>query len=76
MEILETVRRVLELGFPAIILILLWLLWGAYTKRVQEHIEDLRYIASIRHDAPSTRWNGGTLKPLKVVTDDKDSEPD
>ena len=63
MEILESIRRLLELGFPAIILILLLVLWRAHEKRVDDHIRDLRYIASIRHEAASEAWNGGTLKP-------------
>lgn len=48
-EALETLRRLLELGFPAIVLIQLYFLWRAYERSHLEHIRDLRYIASIRH---------------------------
>jgi hypothetical protein len=48
MEVLEQVRQVLELGFPAIVLIMLWLLWSEYRKQVNERINDLREIAGLR----------------------------
>lgn len=42
METIATLRSLLELGFPAIVLIQLWLVWRAYERRVNEHIRDLR----------------------------------
>jgi len=41
-ELLISLRNLLELGFPAIALVQLWLLWRSYEKRVNEHIRDLR----------------------------------
>jgi hypothetical protein len=46
-ELLISLRSLLELGFPAIALVQLWLLWRSYEKRVNEHIRDLR-VASER----------------------------
>lgn len=48
MEILEQIRQVLELGFPAIVLVMLWLLWAEYRRQVNERIQDLREIAGLR----------------------------
>lgn len=45
--VLQGVRQLLELGWPGIVLILLFMLWRAYDKRVQEHIRDLRLMAGI-----------------------------
>jgi membrane protein implicated in regulation of membrane protease activity len=42
MEALTILRQMLELGFPAVVLVQLWLLWRAYEKRVNEHIRELR----------------------------------
>jgi hypothetical protein len=37
--------------------VLIVVLWRAYDNRVQEHIRDLRYIASIRHENPAEGWD-------------------
>ena len=66
-ELVLVVRSVLEMGFPAVVLIQIILVWREYRRRTEEHIRDLRYIASIRHEAPSTAWNGGSRPPLAVV---------
>lgn len=46
--ILDGIRQVLELGFPAIVLIMLVVLWGEYRKQVSARIEDLREIAGLK----------------------------
>lgn len=48
-ELLISLRNLLELGFPAIALVQLWLLWRSYEKRVNEHIRDLRAEAERSH---------------------------
>lgn len=52
MDDLTNVRQLLELGFPAVVLVMLWLMWSEYRKRVQAHIEDLREIAGLRTSLP------------------------
>ena len=42
MEALSLIRSILELGFPAIVLLQVWMIWRAYERRVNEHIRDLR----------------------------------
>lgn len=41
-EALSIIRSVLELGFPAVVLLQVWMIWRAYERRVNEHIRDLR----------------------------------
>lgn len=46
--VLDGIRQVLELGFPAVVLIMLIILWSEYKKQVNARIEDLREIAGLR----------------------------
>jgi len=48
-ELLISLRSLLELGFPAVVLVQLWLLWRSYEKRVNEHIRDLRAATERSH---------------------------
>lgn len=52
---LDALRGILELGWPAIVLIANYILWRALIQAKQEHIEDLRAIAGLRHQLHSTQ---------------------
>lgn len=43
-EALASLRALLELGFPAIVLLQLWLVWRSYVAASQAHINDLRLL--------------------------------
>lgn len=63
-ELLTVIREILQLGFPAIVLLQVYIIWQQYISRTDEHIKDLRYIASIRYSESAEAWNGGTRPPL------------
>ena len=48
MDNVQLVADVLDLGFPAVVLLLLFGLWGEYRKQVQGRIEDLREMCGMR----------------------------
>lgn len=58
-ELLTGIRQVLELGWPAIVLIMLWLIWTDYRKQVAARIEDLREIAGLRASLPPRQQDAG-----------------
>lgn len=47
-ELLSSLRTVLELGFPGIVLIMLYVVWRAYLLRTEQLIEILREVAGLR----------------------------
>lgn len=71
-DVLNQIRTVLELGWPAIVLVMVVIVWRAYQKRVEEHISDLREIAGIKArlerleqgiNTPIIRQNPGASRP-------------
>ncbi len=63
--ILQIVRQILELGWPAIVLIQLYLVWKddrdarkidrqEYDRLMQQYISDLREIAGLKNRLPAT----------------------
>lgn len=42
MELLTAIREVLELGWPAIVLIAIWIIWQRHNRRTDELIANLR----------------------------------
>lgn len=47
-DLINTLRTILELGWPGIVLLMVILVWRAYQERVKAHIEDLREIAGLK----------------------------
>ena len=46
-ELLVALRSLLELGFPAVVLLQLLIVWRAYTHAVNRHIDDLHRLLDI-----------------------------
>jgi hypothetical protein len=61
MEDIEVLARLIDLGTTGIFLLLFFRERQRNAQIREEHIRDLRYIASIRHDAPGQQWNGQHL---------------
>lgn len=48
METFETLQQVLNLGWPAIVMLAIWLLWLDYKRMMNNYISDLREMAGLR----------------------------
>lgn len=58
--VIGAVRAVLELGWPAIVLIQSVILWRAYTERTQQFIDHLKNTPSSPESSPSQTRQGLT----------------
>lgn len=54
----EIISMITQLGVGGIFAYLFWKERGRSSAIRDEHIRDLRYIASIRHDRVGADWNG------------------
>lgn len=59
MELIAVIRQLLEMGWPGIVLIMLWVMWrqyilaaqadrNAYEKLLTQYLEDMRRVAGLK----------------------------
>lgn len=48
-DLVTAVRGILELGSPAVYIIMIAVLWRQYVDAVRDHIEDLRRVITLLH---------------------------
>lgn len=62
MEIIAVIRQLLEMGWPGIVLIMLWIMWrqyieaakanrADYDKLLMQYLDDMRRVAGLKAEA-------------------------
>lgn len=66
-EVLTGLRTILELGWPAIVLVGWWIIWQKHNQRTDQYISDLREIAGLKASLRPLPPDVPTIAPPEQV---------
>lgn len=63
-DLVSIITTILNLGWPGIVLVMLYIMWAEYRRTTREYIETLREVAGLKQQLRIKKGDTGELRPM------------